>query len=423
MDVNPLFQAALGLTPPWTVDAVSFDPKGAEGRGRLDIRLAFPRGSRFPCPTCSQRCPIHDTVERTWRHMDFFQHEAYLIASVPRASCKEHGVLTVSVPWARDGSGFTLLFEAYVMLMVGQMPVRALARFLGEQDTRLWRLLQAHVKEARSRVDTSKVREVLVDETSQAKGQTYVSIFMEPAQRETKPRVLFVADGRSAGVFGEFVKDLEAHGGEASKIRDVCMDMSNSFQKGAAESLPRASVTFDRFHVMKLVGEAVDEVRRQEQRTQPLLRGTRYTWLRNPEGLSGAQAERFATLSRLNLNTVVAYQMRLNLREVWTQSNATSARRMLLAWCRWVRRKAKPKAGKNTGLEAMLRLATTIREKADGILNYFRRGLTQGVIEGLGSIVQAARARARGYRNPETYKTIIYLLGGRLDFNLPALSH
>jgi transposase len=310
------------------------------------------------------------------------------------------------------------------MFMVAQMPVHALARAVREHDTRLWRLLKTHVNEARSRVDMSRTKEVLVDETSQAKGQEYVSIFMEPAQGEAKPRVLFVAKGRCASVFEEFVTDLEAHGGEASRIRDLCMDMSNSFQKGAAESLPQARITFDRFHVMKLVGEALDEVRRYEQKTRPILRGTRYTWLRNPETLSSAQSQTYTTLSRLNLKTVQAYQMKLNLREVWTQPNAASARRMLLAWCRWVRRKAKPKKpGTQSGLEPMLRLATTIREKAEGILNYFRRHLTQGVIEGLGSIVQAARARARGYRNPETYKTMIYLLGGQLQFNLPAFTH
>jgi transposase len=309
------------------------------------------------------------------------------------------------------------------MFMVAQMPVHALARAVREHDTRLWRLLKTHVNEARSRVDMSRTREVLVDETSQAKGQEYVSIFMEPAQGEAKPRVLFVANGRCASVFEEFVKDLEAHGGKAPRIRDLCMDMSNSFQKGAADSLPQARITFDRFHVMKLVGEALDLVRRHEQKTQPLLRGTRYTWLRNPETLSRAQSQTFTTLSRLNLRTALAYQMKLNLREVWLQPNASAARRLLLAWCRWVRRKAKPKPGKASALDPMFRLATTIREKADGILNYFRRHLTQGVIEGLGSVVQAARARARGYRNPETYKTMIYLLGGQLQFNLPAFTH
>jgi transposase len=278
--VNALFQTALGLPPPWQVESVVFDPKAAEGRGELEIRLTFPRGSRFSCPECQAPCAAHDTNERRWRHMNFFEHKAYVIAPVPRTDCKIHGVRTVGVPWAREDSGFTLLFEAYIVLLAPHMALRPLARSVGEHDTRLWRVLKAHVEEARERVDMSEVKELLVDETSQAKGHEYVSLFVEPAQGAQKPRVLHVADGRKAEVFDRFVEDLEAHGGSPERVRDVCMDMSGSFQKGAAQALPGARVTFDPFHVAKLVNEAVDEVRRDETKTQPALNGTRYTWIK-----------------------------------------------------------------------------------------------------------------------------------------------
>lgn len=421
MDTKALFQIALGLRPPWEVETIDFQPQGSKARGRLDIRLTFPRGSRFPCPTCGDPCPAHDTHEQRWRHMDFFQHEAYLVAPVPRTSCKVHGVLTATVPWARDGSGFTLLFEAFVMLMAPEMPMRALARALGEHDTRLWRVVQAHVEEARERVDMSEVKDMVVDETSQAKGHEYVTLFVEPGRE--KARVLFVADGRTHQTFHDFEADFRAHGGRPAQVKDVCMDMSAAFQKGAAETLPGASITFDHFHVAKLASEAVDEVRRQERAHQPLLKDTRYTWLKNPENLTGAQFERFARLCDLNVKTVDAYHARLNLREVWRQPDAQSARRTLLEWCRWVKRLARHKKGELDLLAPMRRVAATVRENLKGILNYFRRRLTSGVIEGLNSHVQAARARARGYRNPATFKTIIYLIAGRLQYNLPAVTH
>ena len=417
MDTNALFQAALGLQPPWEVESLTFDPEGAQGRGQLDIRLTFRRGSRFPCPECGEPCPAHDTHEQRWRHLDFFQHEAYLVAPVPRASCPTHGVLTVSVPWARRGSGFTLLFEAYVMLMAPEMPVRALARVVGEHDTRLWRVIQAHVEAARERVDMSAVEELVVDETSRAKGHEYVTLFVSPGAE--KAQVLYVADGRSHHVFEEFVEDFEQHGGSVPRVHDICMDMSESFQKGAAENLPWAEITFDRFHVVKLASGAVDQVRRQEQATQPLLKGSRYTWLKNPEHLTTSQFETFTSLYRLNLDTVEAYHMRLNLQEAWKQPNLRAARSLLLEWCRWVRRRAKARPG----LAPMARVARTIRSKLSGILHYFRRRLTSAVIEGLNSMVQAARARARGYRVPETFKAMIYLIAGRLQFNLPSLTH
>lgn len=422
MDFLKLFEAALGLTPPWMIEKVTFDPK-AEGGGAVEIRLSFPRGSRFPCPECHAPCPAYDTHEQRWRHLNFFQYRAYIVASIPRVDCPTHGVRAFSgVSWAREGSGFTLLFEALVMLVAREMPVAAIARMTGEQDTRLWRLIRSQVADARERVDMKDVRELVVDETSRARGHDYVTLFVEPGKEEA--RVLFVADGQSHDTFKTFCSDLRAHGGDPAQIRDVCMDMSEAFQKGAAEELPGAQVTFDRFHVTKLVTEALDEVRRLERAEQPALKSARYVFLKNPENMTASQFATFAHLSELNLRTMKAYQMRLNLQEVWRQGGARAAGKVLRERCRWVLRAAKPKKGETaTGLEPLARVATTIRKKIRGVLNYFRRRLTSGVIEGINSMAQAARARARGYRSAETFKTMIYLIAGRLQFNLPSLTH
>jgi len=104
-----LFQAALGLTEPWEVASVEFDA----AQKRLDLRIDFAKGARFACPECGRAdCRVHDTEEKTWRHLDFFQHQAYLTARVPWVICPEHKTRLVQVPWARERSGFTLLFEA-----------------------------------------------------------------------------------------------------------------------------------------------------------------------------------------------------------------------------------------------------------------------------------------------------------------------
>jgi transposase len=422
MEHDKLFEAALGLKAPWHVVAVDFDLSA--GRGLLRLRLDFDAGTRFPCPVCEEPCAIHDTRVYEWRHRDFFEHEARLEARVPRTTCPKHGVLGVTVHWGRPGSGFTLLFEAHVLPLAAEMPMAAVARVVRETDTRLWRLVTYHVTDARKRVDMAGVRELVVDETSQAKGHRYVSLVVEPGAKEA--RVLFATRGRDHSVFKRFRRDMKAHGGDVAKVRDVCMDMSAAFRKGAEETMPKAHVTYDRFHVLKLAGEAVDEVRRREREKEwgELLKGTRYTWLKNPENLTVRQEERLVRLSELNLDTVAAYHMRLNLQEVWKARDAKAARMVLGKWCGWVKGASRPgKDGKPSLLEPMRRLADTIRTHRRGILNYFRRRLTSGVIEGFNSIVQAARARARGYRNPKTFMTMIYLIGGRLKFNLPMATH
>jgi transposase len=130
-----LLQLALALVPPWLVTRSDFD---AAAR-RLDIHIDFARSSRFACPNCGAAdCPAYDSEALTWRHLNFFQHQAYLHARVPRVRCTNCGVKKVSVPWAREGSGFTLLFEALTMALVSAMPVKAVARLVGEHDTRLW---------------------------------------------------------------------------------------------------------------------------------------------------------------------------------------------------------------------------------------------------------------------------------------------
>lgn len=425
METHALFQAALGLSAPWRVSSIDFDAAGSEGRGQLDIHLDFERGARFTCPECSAEGHVHDTAERRWRHLDFFQHVAYLHARVPRVRCPSHGVRTVDVPWARPESGFTLLFEAYVMVMAREMPLKALSRQVGEWDTRLRRIVIHHVKDARERVDMREVRELAVDETSQAKRHRYVTLFAEPGGEDRPPRVLFVASGRGRSTFHDFVKDLRQHGGWPGQVRDLCMDMSKAFQQGAAETLPFAEITFDRFHVMQVVSRALDDARRRERKERPELKSTRYDWLKNPRKLKRKSRERLERLSQLNLKTAKAYQMRLNLQDLWEKDSEKRARRHLCAWCSWVEQETqRPKEeGRPWVLEKMHGVAKSLRANADKILNYYRRRRTTGLLEGINSLVQAARARARGYRNVETFKAMIYLIAGKLRFALPTITH
>jgi transposase len=420
MEQHQVFRAALGLTRPWEVVAVVFDEQGADGRGHLLLRLDFPAGSRFACPKCAKSCVVHDARVRRWRHLDFFQHETLLEARAPRTKCEEHGVLQVAVPWGRERGGFTQLMAAHILMMAREMPVRALARALHVHDTRLWRLIHAMVAEARRSVDMSRVKTLVVDETSRAKGHQFMTLFVEPGEEEA--RVLYATQGRDHTTFARFSKDLKGHGGDPLRVKDVCMDMSEAFRKGAEETLPKAEITYDRFHVVKLAGEGVDAVRRAEQAATGALTGTMYVWRKNPQNLTAAQAGKLFGLSELNLATMKAYHMRLNLAKAWAAGSAAAARRVLGAWRKWVHGASRPsKDGQPNLLEPMARVARTIKEHLRGVLNYFRKRLTSGVIEGFNSYVQAARARARGYRNPETFKTMIYLIGGRLKFALPGL--
>lgn len=146
MDPETLFGLALGVTPPWQVRRIEFSTEAA----RLDIYLDFSRGATFRCPACgAAEAKVYDTAEEAWRHLNFFQYEAYLHARVPRVQCPGAcGIKTVEVLWARSNSGLTRLFEALIVVLAREMPVAAMAALLGEYDTRLWRVIHHSLVQA-----------------------------------------------------------------------------------------------------------------------------------------------------------------------------------------------------------------------------------------------------------------------------------
>jgi transposase-like protein len=139
MNPTSLFTVALGLQAPWGVADVAFDRPA----GRIDFQVAFTPGARFACPHCgAEHQPVHDTQEREWRHLNFFQFEAYIHAKVPRVRCEACAKTTqIAVPWARANSGFTQLMEALIVTLCQAMPIRQVAQLLGVGDMRLWRTL------------------------------------------------------------------------------------------------------------------------------------------------------------------------------------------------------------------------------------------------------------------------------------------
>jgi transposase len=409
MDMNELFRVALGLEEPWRVAKVEF----TEQESRLDIWLDFPAGSGFACPVCARKgCKAHDTDERTWRHLNFFQHQTQLHARQPRIECPDHGVKTVEVPWARPGSGFTLLMDAFILLLIqGGMTPAQVGRMIGEHDTRIWRVVQHYVEAAREKVDCSNVRIIGMDETSRARGHDYITVFMD--LHRARRRVLFVCGGRDSDVVKQFKTDFTAHKGKPERIQRVCLDMSPAYIKGLADHLPAAQITFDPFHVAKLANEAVDEVRREEQKDQPELKGTRYLWLKNEWNHTDKQAEQWAQIKGSKLKTARAWLLKSVLQDVFTPENRREGAALLTSWCAWAARSRLP---------PMVKLARTIKRHWDGVVNWFDSQISNGVLEAINGLIQAAKRRARGFRTTENLVAMVYLLLGKLDLGLPSLS-
>jgi transposase len=401
VDGLELFTAALGMGEPWRVSEAEF----AEESGRLDLHVTYRRGARFSCPEpgCGQdQCRVHDTVDKTWRHLDFFQHKAFLHARVPRVRCDEHGVRLVAVPWARPGSGFTMLFEALVLTFAKAMPMRKVAESVREHDTRVWRIVEHHVHTARAKEDFSAVCRVGMDETSAAKGQDYISVFADL----DVGRVLFATPGRDAATVKEFAADLAAHRGDPAKVHTTSSDMSGAFIAGIKEHLPNAALTFDRYHLAAKLSEAVDAVRRTEIATRPELKHTRWLWLKNWSHLSTGQRRELQLLLRpsAQLATARALRWREDF-QAFYQQDPSYAEEYLRSWCA---------GAKRSRLQPIKEFVDLVRRHWDGIIAWHHSRVSNGLLEGTNSLIQAAKARARGYRNKDKMITIAYLIAGKL---------
>ena len=401
MDQTSLFTAALGLQSPWEVVDVRF----SEEERRIDSDVAFEAGTRFVCPACGAEAQgVHDTREREWRHLNFFQFDAYIHAKIPRVACSECGKTTqVEVPWARPQSGFTQLMEALIITLCQAMPVARVQQLLNIRgNDRIWNVLDYYIPKAREQEDFSAVKNIGVDETAARRGHDYISLFHDLDLH----KLLFVAEGRKATVFEAFADDLEAHNGCAENIENVCMDMSKSYQAGAANIIPWAEVTFDEFHVIQMVNEVVNQVRREEVKTEPALIGSQWGYLKDASKWNRKQTNQMHTLSRMRLKTTKAWQLKESLREIYqTAHGRTQAEPLLNRWYSWARRCRVPQ---------MKEFALTVKRHWNGILNSFDSNLTNGSVEGINSMIQAAKARARGYSTKHNLALMAYLIAGKL---------
>lgn len=414
--IETLFTTALGLQPPWHVAKVELNT----GKRRIDFEVEH-TGKRATCPACGvEHQVIHDRVRRSWRHLDFFQFEAWLHAEVPRVQCSGCGRTTqLPVPWAREGSGFTLLFEALGLSLCRELPVRQAANHMRVAAKRLWRRVRHYVEVARAKDDMSGVRHVGIDETSVKRGHQYITVVHDLAAK----RLLFACPGRDHQTLATFADDMRAHGGDPAMIEHACIDMSAAYAKGISQSLPNAQISYDRFHVIALANTAMDEVRREEMRSsaaavreavgaqsKKTLRELLWGMRKDSASWTRAQFEAMHWLQRSNLKSARAWRLKQALRLVYSEARASNSEELaqgaLKKWMSWARR---------SRLEPFKRLATTLKGYLRGVVRGMLDGRSNAYVEAMNGLLQKAKAAARGFRDPENFIAIAYLRMSKLE--------
>ena len=402
--VTQLFEQALGVETPWYINNVDFDAE----KKVLTIEIDFVAGSRFAISDAGVKgsFPAYDTEIKQYRHLSFFQHDCILSVRVPRVQLPDGTTRVISPPWSGKLNGFTLLFEAFVLMLNMQgMTFAGAARTARISDYQVKQIVILYTEEAVAKRSLAEVTSIAVDETSRAKGHQYVSVMADTEKRA----VVDVQPGKDAAVLTGFAQTLAAHGGKPEAITDICIDMSPAFISGAEKSFPDAVLTFDKFHVLAYASKAVDETRRQERRTVPELKNTRWLFLKNSETLTAEEQGLFDALVALRKSprTLKAWGFKEWIGQILDSKQPNVVAHLLDYWCKSVTRSRLP---------AFNKVVAMIRKHWDGIIRWSRSRITNGFLEALHGLFQASKRKARGYSSYRTIRAIIFLIAGKLDY-------
>lgn len=396
-----LYKQILGIQSPWTVVEVDLSVDA----GEVTVHVGQEARTQQRCPHCGSPCSGYDKRQRRWRHLDTCQFKTVLVAEVPRVNCPEHGVVTVVVPWAESGSGFTALYEALVIDWLKEASIQAVSRQLSLSWNAIDGIMQRAVKRGMRRRQTESVRDLGVDETSFKKGHDYVTIVSDGK------RVLHVADERQASSLASYYATLTPE--QKAGIASISMDMWPAYIRATLDHIPNAQskIAFDKFHVAKYLGAAVDKVRQQEHKALMSegwedLKGTKYDWLSNLSNLSRKRQREFKVLRESTLKTARAWAIKALAMQLWEYVSRTWAEKRWKQWLSWATR---------CRLEPMRAVAKVIKNHLWGILNAILLKVTNGSAESINSRIKMLKIRSRGFRNKARYKNAIYFHLGGLD--------
>lgn len=406
-----LYAAILGLTAPWKVTDVDLDTSTET----VSVKVAADGKLADKCPECGAACPRHDTRERRWRHLDTCQFQTVLVASIPRVKCAEHGVHQVQAPWSEPGSRFTALLEALVIDWLKEATTAAVARRLRLSWDEVDGIMQRAVARGLLRRPALKLHGIGVDETSFAKRHEYVTVVADLASND----VVYVADGRKKGALNGFYKSLSSE--QIDSISFVAMDMSKSYIASTLQHVPDAEskICFDRFHVAKLLGDALDKVRRDEHRAlraegDASLTGTKHLLLRRGDTLSPQDEGVVDILRRMSLKSARAWAIKEAATKLWHYVRKGWAEKAWKKWISWAVR---------SRLEPIKKAARTIRNHLWGIVNAVVHSVSNARLESINARIQRVKKAACGFRNRERFRAAIMFHLGGLDLYPRPLAH
>lgn len=380
-----LFGRLLGLERPWTVERVDVTPTN-DG---IEVGLRHRSNASFLCPDCGAARPLYDHLPvRRWRHLDHGLCRTWLLARIPRVSCAVHGVRQVQVPWSLPRSRFSSAFEKHAIDVLLEADVLGASRLLRLSWDEAWGVMERAVERGMKAKRRRIIRYLGVDEKAVAKRHRYVTLVSD-LERGTVEFIAFDRKRASLDAYYETLRPKQLAG-----IQAVAMDMWEAFVASTCAHVPRANtkIVFDRFHIMKHMTQAVDDVRKSEHRRllsegDETLKRTKYLWLFSEENLPERYAAWFAGLKTMHLKTGRAWAIKETLRALWNYRRRGWALRHWKAWYFWAT---------HSGLEPVARVARMLKSHLDNVLTYCEHGITNATSEGINSKIQTVKKTHTG---------------------------
>jgi transposase len=398
-----LYAKILGIEAPWFVRDVDLQLQ----KGEVYVFLDFNPTGSLTCPECGKDAPGYDRRERRWRHLDTCQYHTIIVADVPRVECKKDGVHQIAVPWSEPGSRFTALFEALVIDWLQEASLSAVGRLLGLSWDEVDGIMGRAVRRGLERRDQVSPERIGIDETSFQKRHEYVTVVSDHDTGD----VVYVADDRKQESLDGFYKSLKIE--QLYAIKSVGMDMWKGYINSTRAYVPDADlkIGFDKFHVAKHLGDAVNKVRYQEHKIlssqgKTDLKKTKYLWLMNPDNMDEERWEGFEPLRNSALKTARAWAIKELAMTLWGFSTRGWAKKAWKKCLNWAMR---------SNLEPIKKVARMLKTHLWGILNAIALKINNAKSEGLNSKIQKIISQACGFRNRERFRNMIYFHLGGLD--------
>jgi transposase len=398
-----LYRQLMGLREPWKVTEVKVDFDGL----KVDVWVEWPAEQQGVCPECGKGCRIYDhRDERQWRHLDTMQFQTILHCRVPRVNCLEHGTKSMDIPWAEKSSRFTALFERLsIDVLLGCQNQSQAKELLKLSWDEVHLIQEKAVKRGLGRRVSGELKYIGVDEKSFLKGHRYATVLSDL----DNSRVLDVARDRKEESLEELLNKIPQE--QRDPITAVALDMWEPYINAVEQQLPQADIVHDKFHIAKYLGEAVDKVRKAENRNlvkqeDGTLKGTKYLWLTNANNWTEQQQSSFKELKDKGLKVGRAWSIKERFSELWEYRYEKAARNFFKKWYCWAT---------HARLKPMAEVAKKLKRHLENILTYLKHRITNAVAEGLNSKIQQVKSAARGFRNFENFRIAILFFCGKLD--------